>query len=132
MVYQLYIFLFYNFIQSFFFFFIFNLDFISQINNLDKWNIFIICNLLNLRGLPPFTVFILKFFVLKGLIFNKIELLVLFLLLNTLFSLFYYIRLRIYRFFSRYVNFCYENKIVQSSYFILGLLRGLRGIYLVI
>ena len=118
--------------RAFFFFFIFNLDFISQINNLDKWNIFVICNLLNLRGLPPFTVFILKFFVLKGLIFNKIELLVLFLLLNTLFALFYYIRLRIYRFFNRYVNFCYENKIIQSSYFILGLLRGLRGVYFVI
>ena len=116
---------------AFFFFFFFKLDYISQINSLSKLNFIVIINLLNLRGLPPFSVFLIKFIVLKFLFIRNIKFLIFFLLLSRLFSLFYYIRLRIYIFICvKYINFFYSNNLYMRFFFF-NFLRG-AGIFFIV
>nr|YP_010998231.1 NADH dehydrogenase subunit 2 [Plecia hardyi]WPM86388.1 NADH dehydrogenase subunit 2 [Plecia hardyi] len=79
-----------------YFFYIFNLFFINQINymkNMKSIKFIFFMNLMSLGGLPPFLGFIPKWLVIQNLIFNKFYFLTLFMIMMTLITLFFYLRI---------------------------------------
>ena len=85
------------------FLFISNIVYLSQIISFNYFYLIIIVLLLTLSGLPPFFIFLIKFLILEFLLKIGFFLIVLFLILRSFISLFYYIRFRIYMFI--YLNF---------------------------
>jgi len=112
------IFLFINYIliyyiilfRIFFCFFLKNVYYLNDILNYSIRNFFILLNSISLRGLPPFLGFFLKVYTLKRLYYAEINMLIFILLISSIISLFYYLRLSIYIYLNYYL-FYVNNKI---------------------
>lgn len=73
-----------------------NINFISKIINLKQFQFFFISiSLLCLGGLPPFSGFLIKFIVLVELRALNFNFLIFFLILSSVFNLFFYLRIRV-------------------------------------
>lgn len=112
-------FLFYTFL-TFSIVFIFNIFKISYINQLfslffheKSIKFFLFFNLLSLGGLPPFLGFLPKIFVIQSLTINNQLFLLTFLVIMTLITLYFYIRLC----YSAFILNYYENNWITFSYY---------------
>nr|AWN56409.1 NADH dehydrogenase subunit 2 [Strongygaster brasiliensis] len=77
------------------------------------FNFFLFLNLLSLGGLPPFLGFLPKWIVIQGLAMNNQLFLLMFMVMMTLITLYYYIRLC----FSIYMMNYFQNNWMINSYF---------------
>nr|AYM85164.1 NADH dehydrogenase subunit 2 [Galerucella sp. EMHAU-15070821] len=83
-----------NLIYIFFILKLYNMaQFFSKINNNKTINFFFILNFLSLGGLPPFLGFLPKWLAINNLIYNKFYFISLILILSTLITLYFYIRI---------------------------------------
>ena len=116
--------LFYNFFFSFFFIFLKNLYYLNHLINFDYIRLICLIFILRLGGLPPFSIFVLKFTVIYFCILNNYIFGCFMLILSSLISLFYYIRFSIYLFLNSQLNFNFLSLslnlklITYSSFFI--------------
>nr|YP_009743979.1 NADH dehydrogenase subunit 2 [Adhemarius dariensis]QIE12753.1 NADH dehydrogenase subunit 2 [Adhemarius dariensis] len=102
-------FMMYSFLISimFFFFYILNMFFINQlfINNMNfmiKMNLFI--NFLSLGGLPPFIGFLPKWIIINFLMINKLYVMTFIMVLSSLITIFFYIRIIYSSFLFNYIK----------------------------
>jgi len=87
--------------------YIFFRDYLYNIKDIKDFtikNFFVIMLLLSLRGLPPFSIFIIKFYVIYILLGLDRYLLCLFLIISSLLRLYYYLRISV----DNYIFFIYS------------------------
>nr|YP_010952541.1 NADH dehydrogenase subunit 2 [Craspedortha porphyria]WMQ52861.1 NADH dehydrogenase subunit 2 [Craspedortha porphyria] len=119
----LFYFLMYSFLISimFFLFYMLNMFFINQlfINNMNfiiKMNLLV--NFLSLGGLPPFIGFLPKWIIINFLMFNKFYLLTLIMIMSSLITIYFYIRIIYSTFLFNYLKLKW-NKIFLKNNFII-------------
>jgi len=96
---------------------------VKDIKDFTLKNFFVLVLLVSLRGLPPFSIFMIKFYVIYILLGLDSYLLCLVLIIRSLISLYYYLRVRVdrYIFFINRKITIIDTKIELVYWFILGI-----------